>query len=137
MSEHTKEPWIRSYHANGVNFIYSEGRDVHIATCHGGGDETANARRIVACVNSCEGIDTENLEMIGRMFAEKKLASTPLHIIDKVEAENKRLREALKCAYAVLHDTKDDWRVVGGVECIQYIRVENAFRVARAALGKE
>jgi len=96
MSKHTKEPWIRSYHANGVNFIYSEGRDVHIATCHGGGDETANAKRIVACVNACKGIDTENLEMIGRMFAEKKLASTPLHIIDKVKAENKRLREALE-----------------------------------------
>jgi hypothetical protein len=90
---HTKEPWVLGG-CSGRMITTPDGYtgDGFIADV----DTLDNARRIVACVNACEGVDTENLEMIGRMFAEKKLASTPLHIIDKVESENKRLREALK-----------------------------------------
>jgi hypothetical protein len=115
---HTKEPWIIDEGLNQFQIIrrwgngvaaknsstFGSGHGAHIACIDFVDDDAvptreqakANADRIVDCVNACEGIDTENLEMIGRMFADKKLTSTPLHIIDKVEAENKRLREALE-----------------------------------------
>ncbi|UNY40551.1 hypothetical protein KLER11_gp82 [Pararheinheimera phage vB_PsoM_KLER1-1] len=59
-TKHTPEPWT----ADG-NYIRSNEGDV-IAACEG--DITpfvideANARRIVACVNACDGISTDNLE---------------------------------------------------------------------------
>lgn len=72
MSEHTKEPWCvgDTTHENG-EFIETaimalEGRAA-IAVCldfgfNNLGMREANARRIVACVNACAGIDTEKLE---------------------------------------------------------------------------
>jgi hypothetical protein len=103
---HTKEPWRVGRCSVSMGTIVSDSPVPEVngsgAIEYYGGHLIAesitrdNARRIVACVNACEGIDTENLEMIGRMFADKKLASTPLHIIDKVESENKRLRDLLE-----------------------------------------
>lgn len=72
MSKHTKEPWCvgDTTHENG-EFIETaimalEGRAA-IAVCldfgfNNLGMREANARRIVACVNACAGIDTEYLE---------------------------------------------------------------------------
>ena len=69
MSEHTKEPWDDTRMPNNV---YSN--DVTgsiIARCAGAGFEfakrpeqesAANARRIVACVNACAGLETKHLE---------------------------------------------------------------------------
>jgi uncharacterized protein YbaR (Trm112 family) len=58
--EHTKEPW----HVLNI-FAHPEIRnkeDEFILALYRG-ERIANARRIVACVNACEGIQTEFLEL--------------------------------------------------------------------------
>lgn len=57
--EHTKENWVVSDHIYG-----SDGKRVasHHVLSRDDSENEANARRIVACVNACAGISTENLE---------------------------------------------------------------------------
>lgn len=60
-SKHTAEPW--QYH-RGQLFVNEHEGQLVIGECNTNFPElsVANARRIVACVNSCAGISTENLE---------------------------------------------------------------------------
>jgi hypothetical protein len=144
---HTKEPWVN---INNIIESHTNGKmdEEYIEYLEDFSEQ--DARRIVACVNACQGIDTENLEMIGRMFAEKKLASTPLNIIDKVESENKRMREALepsaetKAAYIgefsiPVHLTDDDGCGIVFQANIPWTTIKEIMAAikARAALGKE
>jgi hypothetical protein len=61
--KHTPEPW------RADRGVVSRGLEV-IAVCHSNGTEIFNengkidASRIVACVNACRGIDTEELEAL-------------------------------------------------------------------------
>jgi len=68
--QHTKEPW--QWHAQGEANDYSllthDGRWVISFRQNGElmpAKQEANARRIVACVNACTGIPTEELEDTG------------------------------------------------------------------------
>jgi hypothetical protein len=85
MSEHTKEPWKVQKDFNNI-FALSHGESgitIHIAKVNntqveGGQNEaSANAERIIACVNACAGITTEALQagvirrLIGRNRIEK------------------------------------------------------------------
>ena len=67
MSKHTKEPW----EWGGGTAITRLGRYIHVEPLRSLREASANARRIVACVNSCAGIPTEALEagVIGEMQA--------------------------------------------------------------------
>lgn len=59
---HTKEPW--SIHHNQPTFLRANGGRKHIGNTDSMGEkktDEANARRIVACVNACEGISAEAL----------------------------------------------------------------------------
>lgn len=61
MSEYTKEPW----HASGYEVQQDNGSTI----CNMSGWKNqaltkANARRIVACVNACAGIETHELELM-------------------------------------------------------------------------
>ena len=69
---HTKEPWKTG--TNGAPLYWWSGQVIGsiegdsegvIATCNQNYSElsTSNARRIVACVNACAGIETEELEL--------------------------------------------------------------------------
>ena len=69
--EHTPEPW---YTGNsppqiiywGLIAILSDSDKVYIwQNTHTVQDHEANARRIVACVNACKGISTQELETDG------------------------------------------------------------------------
>lgn len=70
MMKHTIEPW--SYHktngspTTGMHMI-AGGKPGYLAEVRdcGSGDVEQNARRIVACVNACEGVTTEELEQGG------------------------------------------------------------------------
>ena len=72
MSKHTKEPRFHhaasgSQHCAGGYINASESRSDHAIAhiCGSGfecGEYQANARRIVACVNACAGLPTEQLE---------------------------------------------------------------------------
>lgn len=102
MSEHTKGPWA-------VNFTkFSEVRAENgavIARCVKLTSLTnleANARRIVACVNACEGISTEHLinnlpirELVTRH-------SEALREIEALKAERAELAGALNALEAMV-----------------------------------
>ena len=68
MSEHTKEPW--SYRKTGQH--WNNESLINIEINYGDHEECiadtvyteADARRIIACVNACAGLDTELLENI-------------------------------------------------------------------------
>lgn len=85
MSEHTKEPWhlgeIRSIRGR-IYTTMPDGDEYVLADTNWNfpDDAKANARRIVACVNACEGISTEELEnrlsvQSLQNFAANKMAS--------------------------------------------------------------
>jgi hypothetical protein len=64
--KHTKEPWVAEKTLQGRDSSISNrgGKTIAIAYKNENidGDDLANAQRIVACVNACEGITTEALE---------------------------------------------------------------------------
>lgn len=76
MSKHTPEPWF--YHRQGFSTVYIEARIgggmlQEIAACgpcqDGTEQQDENARRIVACVNACRGLPTDELERKGLVAA--------------------------------------------------------------------
>lgn len=74
MNAHTKGPWHKGFFVgDGFNICCSsDGRVV------GAIRTTEDRRRIVACVNACEGISTEILEHFGQMVVEGALTNRQL-----------------------------------------------------------
>jgi len=68
---HTKEPWKIADHDKSIVICFQGKKTAHGTTPYfaGGGalesERNANARRIVACVNACKGIDIGALESDG------------------------------------------------------------------------
>ena len=60
MSEHTKEPW--KVGRSGRFVLDADGNEIAYAILAEAGIAVANIRRIVACVNFCQGVSTEQLE---------------------------------------------------------------------------
>lgn len=96
--QHTPEPWKVA----GFLGIYPKDRldTAIIATlannsgaARGVDISEANARRIVACVNACEGLETENLENAGLL---RDGLESVQGRIKELKAENERFRNALK-----------------------------------------
>ena len=108
MSEHTKGPWIVSY--SKFSEVRAENGAV-IARCVKLTSLTnleANARRIAACVNACEGVRTEHLEnnlpiveLVGRH-------SEALREIDALKAERVGLVSELNALVDDINALKDD-----------------------------
>ena len=106
MSEYTKEPW-EVKEMNNTPYVIAD-RETLLLThgWKGYHENMANARRIVACVNACRGIPTEDLErnkveipraVNGGVFAyrdraesEKSLADELWKLIDWVTETQKR-----------------------------------------------
>ena len=67
-AKHTPEPWVLS----SDDFVAAESDQLnngeYILSCFGQ-DQAANARRIVACVNACRGLPTDELEQKGLVAA--------------------------------------------------------------------
>ena len=64
MSDHTAEPWVVDRQSG---LIYAFGLEVCDPRSRNYGDHRvveANARRIVACINACKGISTDELEAL-------------------------------------------------------------------------
>ena len=100
-AKHTPGPWSVTH-----GEIFSNANDALIAKVMSGADSAPllskaigsaeadrNASRIVACVNACEGMSTDDL-MAGRAVL--------MDSYDALRAENERLREALQNALNVL-----------------------------------
>lgn len=112
MSEqkHTPGPWHVGRKVG--NMIYArDGLDV-IAECDSSIDDVprsvgeANARRIVACVNACEGISTADLES-GAVKAREILAAHYKKQRDELIKERDSLSESLR----LVAEQADKWRV--------------------------
>lgn len=105
--KHTPEPWACTK-AGPVMNGYSQGdaicsieHNTLIAGCFSdvrGGPEVAeyNARRIVACVNACSGLPTEELERIA--------TRAPFTAYAELKQQRDELLEALKFAQMLLAD---------------------------------
>lgn len=99
---HTKEPWLvngESFDNEGLPESVIRGLDGRAAIAvtldfgsNNSGMREANARRIVACVNACAGISTENLE---ENLPVKELARRYNVTIDQREVLLAALREIL------------------------------------------
>ena len=110
MTDHTKEPWLcdkRTVYAlnkNGFNIFSAVVQD-----CHAGNSELeANAHRIVACVNACEGIETDELNAYRVVSAKEYL---------KIERQRDELLAALEAVQAVA-DNSDGvagWHMNGDI----------------------
>jgi len=105
---YTPEPW--TFGGPGYSFIEdSESRFVVCSMRHKNGtfwkDYEANARRIVACVNACKGIETETLESESILSAQYKRAKNERAL----KEQNARLLDALKEA----KETIEVWHGIG------------------------
>ncbi|QHF00529.1 hypothetical protein LCG56_27500 (plasmid) [Pseudomonas cannabina pv. alisalensis] len=78
MSEHTKEPWKIGYSPDQCITVIGTRSDLAWVfnpaaglkdTSRSHAEDEANARRIVACVNACQGLDTGDLEATGLVSA--------------------------------------------------------------------
>ena len=93
--EHTPEPWRYSEVIGGC-WVYAGDREV-LAYKHSPDHEgKANARRIVACVNACEGISTDEIEQ-GRIALIRSGSQGNIKAEhDRLAALNRELVEALE-----------------------------------------
>lgn len=109
-AKHTPGPWFSQYDDNGFYGIGSDVVSLRLAFTHGEGDtDAANARRIVACVNACEGVPTEVLEA-------NRSGGLPWSVPEQLEelAVRKALLEALKEILAMTDEDTGTFRKRGG-----------------------
>jgi hypothetical protein len=96
--EHSKEPW--SVYNNGIYIEFQDSSMEKIGdVCasqfliNEAASDKSNARRIVACVNACKNISTENLENSANFV---DAINAPLRMLEAVKAENDKLLAELK-----------------------------------------
>jgi len=123
-NKHTRGPWR---HQQGYNNVFTTsdpengvGSTIVIATVlasqvAGGADEAdANARRIVACVNACEGIDTSLLEQL----------RFPLSVLHRRELELLAQRDELLMALQLVVANTSDGEMLNKMARAAIARVE-------------
>lgn len=112
--KHTAEPW---HLGNGFLAIYDQyGWGVAGVTKHPrqvSGERTANARRIVACVNACRGLSTDELEKHGLVSA----VGTELIELEKQRDQLLTALERMNKAYVCLLEAGRDRIVSLGGKC--------------------
>lgn len=109
MTKHTAEPWDLMQHGviyGGPLQQYANGSSrSQIAMSTGAdfmapGEQQANARRIVACVNACAGIDTGGLEQL------PKTSEPIVTRIQRLTVQRNELLGAAREALAVIERIK-------------------------------
>ena len=130
-TKHTAEPW---FVGDGGHLLLADSSNAIAIACDNEGDQFASANvhtcekitpderranlaRIVACVNACRGLATEDLLNEGAA----------------VEAELNRLK-AVQAELMLLVQSLADSRIIGGKGSAKYRRLAN--EVARAAIRK-
>lgn len=111
MSEHSKEPWMviendaPEYGDPEACPLGIQANDFQIATLMGDVSDInaeSNARRIVACVNACAGIPSEQLEKDIAIGGEKAVIESMEATISHHELEITRLGVALEIAHEAI-----------------------------------
>ena len=133
MSGHTKGPWAVNY--TKFSEIRAENGAV-IARCVKLTSLTnleANARRIVACVNACEGVSTKRLENnlpIVELVARHSEALREIEALkDEIKSQQDKIRY-LACA----QDSEDVFRII---EAMQLSAIHRAARVDCAGTAED
>ena len=140
--EHAQEPWARGERL--LDIVSAKGNLVaRLAGTAGKCEvEDANLRRIVACVNACEGIGTECLESMpingsyldavcareeweARAIKEASRAADLQAQVDELLAALVNAKESLECCYDVT-----DWPCNGSTD------QDKAIAIAAAAITK-
>lgn len=121
MSGYTQEPWLQSHRLKpGDGGMYDtevyDAAGKTIAVCawyqvpHVGGIGTSrgeNARRIVACVNACAGISTEDLEE-SAMSILQHMEDQYGERLESLKQQHNELLAALKAVLKVSDETGED-----------------------------
>ena len=133
MSEHTKGPWAVNY--TKFSEVRAENGTV-IARCVKLTSLTnleANARRIVACVNACEGVRTEHLENnlpIVELVARHNEALREIEALkDEIKSQQDKIR-----GLAGAQDSEDVFRII---EAMQLSAAHKAARVDCAGTAED
>ncbi len=95
MTQHTPEPWgTGQYDAvRGMSGMLLDASGDHIGTTFNGPED---ARRIVACVNACEGMTTDELDTLPRGF--KRLQAAYLDLYNERTTPAEKARDELLAA---------------------------------------
>lgn len=141
MSEHTKEPWGVSSECSTIikQFDFMGESNLIIGSASGGStsgphfpeDPVANARRIVACVNACEGISTEYLE---------KFSATTFNDFKRMKEQRDELLTALEEVLERM-DRPPDRNCSCHLsppcgDCVAFSGVRESIELAEAAVAK-
>jgi hypothetical protein len=87
MAEHSKVPWMTGYDGHGgMHLTAADGSHVGYLSLKGKGEQEANARRVVACVNAMEGVPTEDVEAGVPKSTVRKLAAGNAELLAACEA---------------------------------------------------
>lgn len=133
MSEHTKEPWNVSeevFDNDGIHESVIRGLDGRAAIAvtlefgpNNPGMREANARRIVAAVNACKGMDTESLESIaGRIAAKSVLQMHANYVSNKAKvAAMEQQRDKLLAALTEIAE-------------LDILKYHHAYAIAKGAI---
>ena len=130
-SKHTPEPWhIGAMESGQVAIDAANGSEIT------GWLDPDDARRIVACVNACAGLDTEYLETVGLPeFAGKQLCADMVQReLDAVIAQRDQLLAALGSLMPVAKDWCD-YR--GNPQSLEEKMVAARAAIAKATGGAE
>lgn len=126
---HTPEPWNIDPQGTAIYVTFVDGYENEILDCWTAGRidvdmAKANARRIVACVNACKGLETDDIES---MVAEgKTLLGTMQDQLMVIQAMDGRIKSAEARAEAMEAD-RDKWREIAeelalqGENCRDYL----------------
>lgn len=108
MNQHTPEPWVIDGQCAAAAESDQVNSGYYTAICKGP-DGEANSRRIVACVNACEGISTEDLEAVPRLglLNLSQFSSDLIAQRDHAEAQVRHFQERLAVFQAQFSMAKD------------------------------
>lgn len=134
MNNHTPEPWEKSEKANGNWWHISAGNQA-IAAVHAASKKRnepyasmfeENARRIVACVNACAGMETEHLEN------QAMLGET---LLDRFSLFKREADELAKQRYELLAELDIIHRIASGSTMTHNMMVISKHCIAAKAKG--
>ena len=130
MSAHTKTPWAVSEYKDGRRSIIIDGDGFGIAQVDYS-NRDANTRRIVACVNACEGIDTESLEADGYGENWAEIARHRLELMELVTVMEEKHGMFMTQAQAELRLLRGNVKAVcGAVEAMRTAGGSREFQAA-------
>lgn len=150
MKCHSPEPWsIFEIGENNVHFClaFEGGRKSILTMVDDSGDSLPavfkddDARRIVACVNACEGIDTETLEFVdGAARQAVSDIAVDVSVVHEARKQRDELLSALELM-VLIHDEPSGFEGKFGKDLDDAIsaqkeKIDARLMVARAAIAK-